>query len=82
MVDDGLSLTLSFTPDLSPEEELRLGRIMRVEGLTRVTPAEWADLEPDIDGLRTYHGLASPTNAQTVSAVKAIIRVLRALIRD
>jgi hypothetical protein len=82
MDDDGATLTLTFAPDLSPEEETRLGRIVRLAGLMRVTPSEWAAIEPDIDGLRTYHDLASPTNAQSVAAIKAIIRVLRAILRD
>lgn len=80
--DDGNTLTLTFTPDLTAGEETILARIMRVEGLMRITPAEWSIIEPDIDGLRTYMDISSPTNAQSVAAIKAIIRVLRALMRD
>jgi hypothetical protein len=47
-----------------------------------LTLAEYRAIEPDIDGLRTYLGIASPTAAQTVLATKAIIRILRALISD
>jgi hypothetical protein len=44
--------------------------------------AEWQALEPDIAGLKSYLGVATPTAAQTASATKAIIRVLAALLRD
>ena len=39
-------------------------------------------MQPDIDGLRTYQGLASPILAQTVQAVKAQSRILRALLKN
>ena len=71
--------TLTWTPDLTPAEVL----LARAIGCSvRITVAERDALEADIDGLRTYHGLASPTAAQTAQAVKAIIRVLRAILRD
>jgi hypothetical protein len=47
-----------------------------------ISLAEWQALEPDIAGLKSYLGTASPTAAQTASATKAIIRVLAALLRD
>ena len=80
--DDGVNLTLTFTPDLDPGEEDTLRRVMRVGMLMRITPAEWAAIEGDISGLRTYDGLSSPTNAQSVAAIKALIHVMRALMRD
>ena len=46
-------------------------------------------IQSNASGLTTYRGLASPTNAQTVAAVKviaediqAIVILLRALIRE
>jgi hypothetical protein len=39
-------------------------------------------IKPELDGLRTYVGIATPTAAQTAAATKALIRVLRALLRD
>jgi len=75
---------LTYTPDLSPADRAVLDRIVSlgkslVDG---ITPAEWEALEPDIAGLVTYQGLASPTLAQTVLAVKAQSRILRALLRN
>jgi len=74
----------AFTPSLTPAEQTTYDRIVRlakslVEG---ITPAEWQAIEPDIAGLVTYQGLASPTLAQTVLAVKAQSRILRAIIRN
>jgi hypothetical protein len=75
------TLTFTFDPDLSAANATTLGLIVRA-GRSLLTQAERDALEGDIDGLRTYHGLASPTAAQTAQATKAIIRVLRALLRD
>lgn len=82
ITDDGTTLSVTFTPDLTAQEQAALKAIIRITGLVRVTPQEMAALDGDIDGLATYLGLANPTAAQTVLAVKAIIRCLRALLRD
>jgi hypothetical protein len=73
-----------FVPALSPAEQTLFDRIRRLarSAVTGITPAEWEALEPDIAGLVTYQGLASPTLAQTVLAVKAQSRILRAMLRD
>jgi len=42
----------------------------------------YATIEADLTGLRTYYNLASPTAAQTVAALKALIRVVLADLRD
>jgi hypothetical protein len=82
--DEQAGWTFTFTPDLTAGEASTLTdtaaayRTRNVE----LTTAEYAALRPDIEGLRTYHGIASPTAAQTAQATKAIIRVLRALLRD
>ena len=73
-----------FDPPLSPAEQVTYRRIVKlatslVEGITLT---EWEALEPDIAGLVTYQGLANPTLAQTVLAVKAQSRILRALLRN
>jgi len=75
---------ITFVPPLTGAEQTTFDRLARlakslVEG---ITPAEWQAIEPDIAGLVTYQGLASPTLAQTVLAVKAQSRILRALIRN
>ena len=74
----------NFVPPLSGAEQTTFDRLAKlalslVEG---ITPAEWQAIEPDIAGLVTYQGLANPTLAQTVLAVKAQSRILRALIRN
>lgn len=72
-----------FDPPLTTEEQLILGTLRSLsQSAVQVTPDEWAGLQTEIAGLQTYHGLATPTNAQTVLAVKAIIRVLRAMLRN
>jgi hypothetical protein len=73
-----------FDPDLTAAEAATFADLVALYRTRDVelTPAEYATLKPDLEGLRTYHGLASPTAAQTAQATKAIIRVLRALLRD
>lgn len=79
----GSTLTLVFIPDLSPAKATALDSLVRAaKSVLGLSPAERDALEDDIAGLRTYYGLASPTNAQSVAAIKAIIRVLRAALRD
>lgn len=80
---NGTGLRLTFEPPLTPEEQAVYDSLL---GLSRsavqVTPVEWAGLRTELDGLRAYHALATPTAAQTAQATKAIIRVLRAILRD
>jgi hypothetical protein len=73
-----------FVPPLTASEQLIFARILRLSRslVDGITAAEWQALEPDIDGLVTYQGLANPTLAQTVLAVKAQSRILRALLRN
>jgi hypothetical protein len=75
---------LVFTPALTGPEQTTLTRILNlakslVEG---ITADEWAAIEPDIAGLITFAGIATPTLAQTVLAVKAQSRILKAIIRN
>jgi len=73
-----------FDPFLTVDEQATFDRIARLaKSLVQgITASEWQALEPDIAGLVTYQGLASPTLAQTVLAVKAQSRILRALLRN
>lgn len=76
--------TFVFVPPLTAPEQATFDRIVNlakslIEG---ITIAEWQAIEPDIAGLVTYQGLANPTLAQTVSAVRAQSRILRALLRN
>lgn len=47
-----------------------------------LTLAEFQAMKPDLATGKQYLGLASPTNAQTVAVIKAIIRVLGDLLRS
>lgn len=81
-VEDGAPVFI-FDPPLTVVEQETFDRLMALSrSAVQVTPTEWASLQNELDGLRTYHALATPTAAQTTQAVKAIIRVLRALLRD
>lgn len=81
-LDDGTRLSLVFTPDLTPAEEAIFRRLVRMAGLFRITPTEWAAVDDDIDNARAYLGLATPTLAQTAGMTKSLIRILRVLLRD
>jgi hypothetical protein len=74
----------TFDPVLTAGEQVTYNRIVSVAKslVPGITPAEWVAIQSDIDGLVTYQGLANPTLAQTVLAVKAQSRILRAIIRN
>lgn len=76
--------TYRFTPDLTAVEATTFADIVATFRTrdVQLTPAEYQAIKSDIDGLRTYNGITSPTLAQTVAATKAQNRILRALLRD
>lgn len=77
--------TLVFVPPLSQAEQSTFAEIQAMAkfGITNdLTLAEFQTIRPDIAGLQTFQNLASPTLAQTVQAVKAQSRILRALLRN
>lgn len=77
------SYTFTWTPDLSTQDQSTLASLVKLAiGSTLLTKAERDFLEPDFNTLRAYANAASPTNAQTIAAVKSIIDVLRAFVRD
>ena len=79
----GEDRTFIWTPDLTAAELLVGKRILDLLRSTlRVTPDEWQSISDEVAGLTQYHGLANPTAAQTALAVKAIIRLLRVILRD
>ena len=75
---------ITFVPPLTSVEQTTYNRLLNLAKslVDGITFAEWQAIEPDIAGLVTYQGLASPTLAQTVLAVKAQSRILRALLRN
>jgi hypothetical protein len=70
--------------DPTPEQQTLIDGLLRFwrSGVTGITYAEWQGLRDDLNGLRQYHGLASPNLSQTVLATKALIRVVGAILRD
>lgn len=82
VTDDGTTVTVVFTPDLTPAQVQTLAAIVRISGIGVVTPAEYAAVSGDVANLKTYLGLTSPTNAQSVAAIKSLIRVLGVIVRD
>ena len=78
-----LPCVLTWVPDLTPSEQATVDSIVQLSiGSVLVTPAERTAIDPDIVLLRAYFLNASPTNAQSVAAIKSIIRMLRAILRD
>jgi hypothetical protein len=76
-------LDLVWTPDLSAADLATARDIVSTASLLlSLSLAEWQAIKPDVAGLITYQGLASPTLAQTVAAVKAQSRILRAILRN
>lgn len=82
VTDDGTTISLVFTPDLTAQQTTLLGNLIAYSGILRITPSEFAAIQSDIDGLTTYQGIATPTLAQTVLAVKAQNRIWKALLRS
>lgn len=82
VTDDGTTLTLVFTPDLTGPQTQALNRIIRISGAMHITPTEWAAIEPDLSGLQTYLGIATPTSAQHKLAIDAMIHVVKVMLRD
>lgn len=80
-VDVAGATTARFEPDLSAAEQALYARLLRLHrSRLGLTPAEYDALAPDLNGLRNFVALASPTAAQTAAATKALIRVLRAIL--
>lgn len=79
----GANVAYIFTPDLSGAETTRFTELVAgSKARIRFEPEEFDAIRSDIAGLTTYQNLANPTLAQTVLAVKAQSRILRAILRD
>ena len=83
---DHAIIRLGWTTDLTSEEEA-LWDWLVVDAATWVQHPFFDDdereaLQPDIVGLETYLALPSPTQTQDVLAIKALIRILRAVVRS
>jgi hypothetical protein len=79
---NGSSVDYTFAVDLTAGEVTTFASCVRTARAKFFSRSDWTAIEPDVDGLRQYVALASPTAAQTAQAVKALCRVLRTLFRD
>jgi hypothetical protein len=76
---------IAFDPPLTPTEQTLfndLAAYIRLGVTTDLSLVEFQAIKPDLVTARQYVGLASPTAAQTTSALKSAIRVLGALLRQ
>jgi hypothetical protein len=80
---NGTPLALEFTPDLSAAEVATLADILTAAARpVPLQPSDEAIIKAEAPTLRAYMQANSPTNAQTVAALKSLIRVVRALVKD
>jgi hypothetical protein len=78
---DGTTSTMTWNTDLPSAQ---VDRINDMIGATKsgVSIDFYQSLEEEIPILKAYTNQNNPTNAQSVTAIKSIIRVLRAIVRD
>lgn len=82
VTDDGTTLTVVFTPDLTAAEATTLARIVKISGFGVITPAEYGAVEASVTTVKAYLNITSPTNAQTANALKALVRIVGVILRD
>ena len=75
------TVTVTFEPPLSPAIDATVLRYIKA-GDANISVSKYAAIESDIATLRSFIPNQSPTNAQSVAAIKSIIRVLATLIND
>lgn len=71
------TLQRAFTPEENADADDRLARLNRINNLATI----FSQAKAAINTNNTFLGLASPTNAQTVSEVQALARQNNKLIR-
>lgn len=80
---DGASVVYTFIPDLTAAEATTFGDLVTLHRFSvEMSLAEWQQVKPDAAALKQYLGLSSPTNAQSVAAIRSIIRVLGVIVRS
>lgn len=79
------SRLLEIIPDLTPEQEARLNTLIARIQAAQTDYAQVETLRADLLGYRdnaeAYLALTSPTNAQSVAAIKSLIRICGLIIR-
>lgn len=74
---------LEFTPDLSAAEQATLDRVIgAAQKAVDFSPGEYQAIKDEVATLAAYLGNNSPTAAQTAAALKALIRVVRQIVRE
>jgi hypothetical protein len=82
VTDDGTTLSVVFTPDLTAAQVTMLGRLVKISGFGVITPDELAAVEASITTAKSYVNITNPTTTQTANALKAAIRVIGVILRD
>jgi hypothetical protein len=86
-VPDGSTLTVEFLPDLTGAEQATLQafwqdlQALDALGIQTLTLADYRARKQDIADIKAYMALASPTQAQTLAAFRALVRVVGAMLR-
>jgi hypothetical protein len=75
-------MVLTWTPDLTVADADTARRIIRITGALRMTPDEMATIEPDVAIGKQFIQEPTPTQQQTVTALKSAWRVLAAILKD
>ncbi len=81
---DGTMLAV-FVPALTTAEQATFADLQKMAafGITNdISLAEFQAFKSDAANAKAYLSLTSPTNAQTVAALKSVIRVVGALLRS
>jgi hypothetical protein len=76
---------LVFDPPLTTTEQAALDDLTLMAKFAvsgDLSLAEFRSIKSDIVTARQYVGLPSPTNAQTIAAIRSLIRVVGALLRN
>ena len=81
--DGASTVTFHFNVDLTPTEATAFSDlVLMARFAVTLTLAEWQSVKADAASLKAFLGLSSPTNAQSVAAIKSIIRVLGVIVRS
>lgn len=80
---DGLTLTYHFNVDLTAAQATRFGELVNLlHAHVRLDLADFDNVKADYQTAKAFVGIATPTQAQTAAALKAVIRVLGAVFRN
>ncbi len=77
------SSALEFVPDLTTAEQAILDDLVATATSgVNLGMTDWVKVKTEIGTLRTFLTTTSPTNAQTAAALKALIRMVLAFVRQ